>query len=45
MYRTWRSSIHQKKGQGDKKKDDGDLKNFYLKAAIDKDSIKTVSNL
>ena len=47
MYRSWRQSIdHKKKGPGQsqtKAGGDGDLKNFYLKAAIDKDTIKTVS--
>ena len=40
--------MHQKPGAAppsqEQKKEDGDLKNFYLKAAIDKESIKTVSD-
>ena len=45
MYRSWRQSVHQKNGQrpGAPAQQDDDLKNFYIKVALNKESIKAVS--
>ena len=46
MYRSWRQTVHQKKGPGGAgapDADDGDLKNFYIKVALNKESITAVS--
>jgi len=39
MYRSWRQTIHQKSGNRGAAPND-DLKNFYIKVALNKESIK-----
>ena len=46
MYRSWRQTIHQQKGAGAKAAapGDDDLKNFYIKVALNKETIKAKVN-
>jgi hypothetical protein len=43
MYREYRQSLHVKAGGPTVEKPSGDLKNFYIKVQMHKDSIKAVS--
>ena len=43
MYRTWRQTMHQKSGGSQPPAPNDDLKNFYIKVALNKETIKAVS--
>lgn len=40
MYRTWRQTMHQKNGKQGATAPGDDLKNFYIKVSLNKESIK-----
>lgn len=40
MYRTWRTSVHKKSGGKEEKAPNDDLKNFYMKVCVHKDTLK-----
>lgn len=40
MYRTWRQTMHQKSGNQGNAAPSDDLKNFYIKVALNKETIK-----
>ena len=45
MYRSWRQTMHQQSGKQGQQAPNDDLKNFYIKVALNKESIKAVGHL